>query len=115
MKISAEYQATLAAKKGQTIKKETYSVKLMTPIALQYLTGSSSLTVDIELFSEGTNWWRPKAYIGIYLESPLHWDNSLSPMPTNESEEIIMRIGEALRELGWRYRFLARTAPEDHS
>jgi len=113
MKISPEYQAKLAAKKGQIIAGENYSVKLITPIALQYLTALGSITLDIELFGEGTRWWWPRSYLAIYVEYPLHWDNSELPMQANESAEIISQIEVAVKKLGWRYRFLERASPQD--
>jgi len=80
-------------------------------MALQYLGTSGSLTLDIELFSESSSWWRPRSYLGLYLERPLRWDNSPLPMQPNESDEVLGRIEAALRKLGWRYRFLERADP----
>jgi hypothetical protein len=108
MTISPEYQARLTARKGQTVTEATYSVKLVTPMALQYLETSGSLTLQIELFSEGSSWWRPQSYLGIYLERPMRWDNSPLPMQLPESEKVLARVEAALQKLGWRYQFLER-------
>jgi hypothetical protein len=76
---------------------------------LIYTSGDKKLTLTGELFKKEGSWWIFGSYFGMYLESPLRWDNMEEAMPAAEAELTLSRIRSFLDRHRVKYQFIPST------